>query len=132
MDKLVEASWVTTGQRKEVTAFLQARQQEQDGDTELQAPAAYESSSGGILDAIQGMEEKAEESLASERKQEMKDQNSYQLLKMSLDNELKDLKDELAKSTSRKQFTTQELANAEKANARAKSALAEDSKALGE
>jgi len=132
MQSLVDASWVSTAEKKEVTAFLQAKQQERDGDTELQTPAAYESSSGGILDAIQGMEEKAEESLASERKQEMKDLNSYQLLKMSLDNELKDLKDELAKSTSRKQFTTQELANAEKALASSKKGLAEDSSALRE
>jgi len=132
MKSIVDASWVTTAEKSQVTAFLQARQQAQDGDEELQTPAGYESKSGGILDAIQGMEEKAEESLSGERKQEMKDLNAYQLLKMSLDNELKDLKDELAKATSRKQFTTQELANAEKALARSQGALAEDSKALAE
>merc|ERR1719456_1342331 len=130
MQSLVDASWVSTAEKKEVTAFLQAKQQERDGDTELQTPAAYESSSGGILDAIQGMEEKAEDSLGSERKQEMKDLNSYQLLKMSLENEIKSLKDELAKATSRKQFTTQELANANKALASTQKGLQEDTTAL--
>merc|ERR1719506_3607636 len=112
MKSLVEATWVTSAQKQEVAAFLQQKQAEQDGDTALQAPAAYESKSDGILGAIQGMEEKADESLGAERKQEMKDLNGYQLLKMALGNELKNLKDELAKSTSKKQFTTQELANA--------------------
>ena len=132
MHPLVDASWVSTMEKKRVTAFFQAKQEERDGDTELQILAACESSSGGTWDEIQGMEEKAEKSLASEWRQESKDLNSYQLLKMSLDNELKDLKDELAKSTSRKQFTTQELANAEKALASSKKGLAEDSSALRE
>ena len=39
-DKIVEANWVTTAQKSEVTAFLQSRQAEQDGDPELQEPAA--------------------------------------------------------------------------------------------
>ena len=60
------------------------------------------------------MGEKAEDSLGSELKQERKDLNAYQLLKMSLENELKDLKSELGKASSKKQFTTQELANAQK------------------
>merc|ERR1719326_2773888 len=51
---------------------------------------------------------------------------------MALENELKNLKDELAKATSKKQFTTQELANAGKALASSKKGLAEDSKALAE
>jgi chromosome segregation ATPase len=130
MDKIVEANWVTTAQKSEVSAFLQSRQAEKDGDTELQEPAAYESSSGGILGAIQGMEEKAEDSLGSERKQEMKDLNAYQLLKMSLENELKNLKAELGKASSKKQFTTQELANAQKSLAQSQKGLSEDSSSL--
>merc|ERR1719326_662373 len=51
---------------------------------------------------------------------------------MALENELKNLKDELAKATNKKQFTTQELANAQKALASSKKGLAEDSRALNE
>jgi len=130
LQSVVDANWVTTQEKKTVSAFLQQKSQDQDEDE--QAPAAYESSSGGILDAIAGMEEKAEESLSSERKEEMKDQNAYALLKMALENELKNAKDELAKATSKKQFTTEELARAEKTLTAAQSSLAEDSKYLAD
>merc|ERR1719487_2049512 len=132
MKKIVEASWVTSADRSEVGAFLQQKQAEDDGDTAIQAPAAYESKSGGILETIGDMEEKAEDSLGAERKEEMKDQNSYALLKMALENEMKSLKDELSKATSKKQFTTQELANAQKAMAASQKGLAEDSKYLAD
>jgi len=130
LQSVVDANWVTTQEKKTVSAFLQQKSQDQDEDE--QTPAAYESSSGGILDAIAGMEEKAEESLSSERKEEMKDQNAYALLKMALENELKNAKDELAKATSKKQFTTEELARAEKTLTAARSSLAEDSKYLAD
>jgi len=130
LQSVVDANWVTTQEKKTVSAFLQQKSQDQDEDE--QTPAAYESSSGGILDAIAGMEEKAEESLSSERKEEMKDQNAYALLKMALENELKNAKDELAKATSKKQFTTEELARAEKTLTAAQSSLAEDSKYLAD
>merc|ERR1719409_2701598 len=83
LDMVVEAGWVTSQQRKTVSAFLQQKAQAAEDDEDMQTPAAYESSSDGILGAIEGMQEKAETSLASERKQEMKDQQGFELLKMA-------------------------------------------------
>merc|ERR1719487_722083 len=91
---VVESAWATTLEKKGVQAFLQQKAQEDDED--MQEPAAYESKSGGILDTISDMEEKAEGSLQAEQKQEMKDLNAFELLKMALNNELKNLKSELA------------------------------------
>merc|ERR1719197_2408002 len=125
LKSIVEASWVTNHDKKEVAAFLQQKADDEDAAEELQEPAAYQSKSGGILDTIGDMEEKAEDSLGSERKQEMKDQNAFKLLKLALNNELKNLKEELAKSTSKKQVTTQELASSQKSLAAAEKGLAQ-------
>jgi len=126
LKKIVEANWVTTHDKKAVSAFLQQKADAEDAAEDLQAPAAYQSSSGGILDTISDMEEKAEDSLGSERKQEMKDQQAFELLKLALSNELKGLREELAKATSKKQFTVGELASSQKALAAAEKGLAED------
>merc|ERR1719197_545723 len=58
LHKVIEASWVNDHERSVVQSLLQSA----DGDE--QTPVAYSSSSGGIVDTLTDMKEKAEESLS--------------------------------------------------------------------
>merc|ERR1719311_202889 len=49
------------------------------------APDAYKSQSGGILDVLGDMKDKAEEELSAARKAEMNDKHNYDMMKVSLD-----------------------------------------------
>ena len=74
LQKIVEASWVNSQQKAALQSLIQAQSADGDEDLELQPQAtaqAYESKSGGILDTIADMQEKAEESLSNTRKEEM-------------------------------------------------------------
>ena len=67
LSKIVEASWVNEHQNTVLQSLIQAGSQDSDEDLELQPQAtseAYSSQSGGILDTIADMQEKAEESLS--------------------------------------------------------------------
>merc|ERR1712161_124269 len=66
-------------------------QKESDDDDEAGAPAAavYKSQSGGIVDTIQDLLEKAEDQLADIRKTEVKNKNNFALLEQSLEDEVK-------------------------------------------
>jgi len=107
------------------------------GDDMMGAPAAtvYKSQSGGIIDVLEDMKEKAESQLAELRKAEEASQHNYAMLKQSLEAQIafdeKDMKDEKAskagsleakaEATGDLEVTTKELANAEETLATAKS-----------
>merc|ERR1719411_168376 len=91
------------------------------------AAAVYKSQSGGIIDVLDDMKEKAESQLAELRKAEESSQHNYALLKQSLEAQMaadeKDMKEEKAskaesqeakaEATGDLEVTTKELANAE-------------------
>ena len=60
---------------------------------------AYESQSSGILDTISDMQEKAEASLSSTRKDEMEAAHAYAMLKQGLEDEIKVNKKQLGEAT---------------------------------
>jgi hypothetical protein len=78
--------------------------QQEDGDDSMGAPkeAAYSKQSGGIMDLIEDMKEKAEGQLQDLRQTEIKQRNSYKLLKQSLEDQLKADRQELAEEKSGK------------------------------
>ena len=79
LSKIVEASWVNAHQKSVIQSLLQSQSGESDEDLSLQpqaTSAAYSSQSSGILDTIADMQEKAEESLSSSRKDEMEAQHA--------------------------------------------------------
>merc|ERR1719353_2511978 len=89
--KVVEASWVSAHQKQVVQSLLQSQSASADEDLSLQpqaTAAAYASQSSGILDTIADMQEKAEESLSSARKDEMESQHAYAMLKQGLEDEM--------------------------------------------
>merc|ERR1719389_1452104 len=107
LNQIVEAAWVTAGSKKTLKSFLQATQaakENEDDDLDLSQPqakmVAYESSSGGIVTAIEEMQGKAEDTLSDLRKKEMQASNSYAMVKSGLEGEMKNTADKLSTAKS--------------------------------
>merc|ERR1719178_403967 len=103
---IVESAMVSSGDKSKVQALLQSQTAED--DLELQPagapdPAAYKSKSGGIVDTLEDMLEKAKAELADAQKAEMNSKFDYDMLKQKLEDAMK--------------FGTKELAVADKATA---------------
>jgi len=133
--KVVEASWVSVHQKQVVQSLLQSQAASGDEDMSLQpqaTAAAYASQSSGILDTIADMQEKAEESLSSARKDEMESQHAYAMLKQGLEDEIKVAKKQLGESQLTRSTTEEELHGAEAALSETKKTLATDTKYLEE
>merc|ERR1719313_3041666 len=135
LKKVVEASWVTTHQKAVLQSLLQTNSEDTDEDLEFQPQGktvAYESSSGGILDTIADMQEKAEASLSSTRKDEMEAAHAYAMVKQSLEDEISVAKKMLSEATLTRSTTTEELNSAETSLSETKTTLEADEKYLGE
>merc|ERR1719174_3651379 len=106
-----DAAWIPDQDRPKLQAFLQS--QDEDGATQPQATvSAYESQGGGILDTLEDIKAKADESLSSVRKKEMEGSHEYEMLKMSLDTKIADAKARLRDATAQKQADEQAKAEA--------------------
>merc|ERR1719326_2095639 len=86
LKQIVEASWVNAHQKAVLQSLLQTGSDDSDSDSDLSLQpqatvTAYASQSTGILDTLADMQEKAEESLSSTRKDEMEAAHAYALLK---------------------------------------------------
>merc|ERR1719171_2190434 len=88
-------------------SFLQAAaaaKENEDDDLSFTQPqakmVAYESSSGGIVSAIEDMQGKAEDTLSDLRKKEMQAAHSYDLVKGALEGEIKNSEDKLSTAKS--------------------------------
>jgi len=85
MSVILQGHIFSAHDKNAVQAFLQ---QQEDGVNAPEA-AAYESHSRGILDTLADMQDKAEGMLADARKAEMVSQHNFELLRQSLQDELK-------------------------------------------
>merc|ERR1719171_942877 len=84
---IVESQWIGAGSRRTLQAFLQAKasaQESEDDDLSLDQPqaksVAYESSSGNIVQAVEDMQGKAEDSLSEVRKKETEEAQAFAML----------------------------------------------------
>merc|ERR1719440_2680022 len=95
---MVEATSLSSADASKLSSFLQ--NQEDSGDSSLGAPAAtvYEGKSGGIIETLQDLYEKAEAQLEEARKTETKNVQAYQMLAQSLNDEIKYGNKDLAKA----------------------------------
>merc|ERR1719407_134693 len=93
---VVDAAGLTSHDQQKLVALVQA----QDSDSESGAPAAatYKSQSGGIVDVLEDLKEKAETELAEARKVESNAKHNYEMMKQSLEDQMaadtKDLSEE--------------------------------------
>merc|ERR1719359_507653 len=127
LQSMVAAEQMSVADGKKLTALVQTENDMRDSEAAFGAPAAavYESSSGGIVDTLQGLLDTATEQLDSARKAETQAKNNYDMKKQSLEDEIKYASADLdeAKKTS--------SANEEK-KATAEGDLAVTTKALNE
>lgn len=107
LSAIVDAAWVSSGSRKTMKSFLQATaaaKENEDDDLSFDQPqakmVAYESSSGGIVTAIEEMQGKAEDTLSDLRKKEMQATHSYEMIKGGLEGEIKNSEDKLSTAKS--------------------------------
>jgi len=128
LEAMVRASLIEVSDASRLTAFVQSAQKESDDDDEAGAPAAavYKSQSGGIVDTIQDLLEKAEDQLADIRKTENKNKNNFGLLEQSLEDEIKFANNDLDAAKKGIAASTEKKATAEGDLEVTKKDLAED------
>merc|ERR1719353_1895380 len=86
LNTVVEAAGLTSTDHEKLVALVQAQEEEK----EAGAPAAstYKSQSGGIVDMLEDLKEKAEGELAEARKAESNAKHNYGMMKQSLDDQI--------------------------------------------
>jgi len=104
---LVDASLINSGDAAKLTALMQGSSSEDDEDTGAPAASAYEGHSGGIIDTLENLLDKAKGSLDKARSTERNNANNFAMLKQSLTDEIKVGNQDLAK-TKKALATTQE------------------------
>jgi len=133
MAKVIDAAWVEAGTRKRLKALLQTDTgagagEDDDLTLKLKQPqakvVAYESSSGGIVEQIEEMKQKAEETLSSTRSTEMKESHNYDMMAQSLTDAINIMKEKIsiakssmAEMTEEKGKASAELAETKKSKA---------------
>merc|ERR1719456_2178117 len=98
LDTMVQASMISAADGGKLTALIQGSTQDSDEDPGAPAAAVYESHSAGIVDTLEGLLEKAQEQLDSLRKTETNSQHNFEMLKQSLEDEIKFATKDLAAS----------------------------------
>jgi len=98
---MVSAQSISNLEGEKLSALIQSNQQDSDELTGAPAAAVYESQSGGILDVMNDLLEKSQSELDKARNTETSDIQNFEMLKQSLEDEIKfgeKEKDEAAKS----------------------------------
>merc|ERR1719407_419586 len=95
---VVDAAGFASTDKEKLVALVQAQQE--DSETGAPAAATYKSQSGGIVDVLEDLKEKAEGELADARKAESSAKHNYEMMKQSLEDQIaadtKDLNEEKA------------------------------------
>jgi len=88
---MVDASMIQTQDATRLTALVQSEQQQEDDDTGLGAPdaAVYNSHSGSVVETLEGLLDKAQSQLDDTRKKEGASKHNFEMLKQSLEDEMK-------------------------------------------
>jgi chromosome segregation ATPase len=134
LSAMVDAQGVGSADSANLMAMLQSssKSEEDSDEDEVGAPSAasYKSQSGGIVDVLSGLQDKAEAELDDARKAESNALNSYQMQKQSLDDKIKFSNAELAEAKKSLASTAETSATATGALDVTKKDLAEDIKDL--
>merc|ERR1719219_1626443 len=86
---LVEAASLTSADAKGIAALVQTQENSDDSETGAPDPAVYKGQSGGIIDTLGDLLEKAESQLAELRNKETAALHEFQSLKQSLEDKIK-------------------------------------------
>merc|ERR1719412_1891722 len=109
LNAMVKASMFSTADAARITALAQSTQESDTGDIGAPDAAVYKSHSGDIVDTLQDLMDKAQAQLAAARKKEANAMHAFQMLKLSLEDQIKfdtrdldDTKADLAASAEKK------------------------------
>merc|ERR1719411_275324 len=86
---MVQAAGLSAQDGAKLTALIQNSQQADDDDAGAPAAAVYEGHSADIIDTLENLLEKAEQQLADARAKETAAQNNYEMLKQSLEDDIR-------------------------------------------
>merc|ERR1740138_1219669 len=87
---ILDAAAFSGNDKQKLLGLIQNMQGDENDDADLGAPApdAYKSKSGGIVDTLTDMKDKAEAELSEARKAESNSQHNYDMLKQGLTDEI--------------------------------------------
>jgi len=125
---LMRASAITSTDAARLTALVQSG----DEDSGAPAGAVYESQSGGILETLADLREKAEGQLSDARGKETSSVHAFEMMKQSLDDEIKFGNSDMAKAKKAKGASAEKKAAAEGDLAVSSKDLASDVTALAD
>mmetsp|Transcript_5117 Transcript_5117/g.12024 ORF Transcript_5117/g.12024 Transcript_5117/m.12024 type:complete len:699 (+) Transcript_5117:69-2165(+) len=129
---MIDASMIGSQDAATLTALVQSSQRDED-DSSLGAPdpAVYESHSGNIIDTLEDLLDKAKEQLHETRTRETASKHNFEMLKQSLEDEIKFATDDMSKAQKNLALQKEAKANAEGDLAMTKKSLADDKKTMG-
>jgi len=127
---MVDASMIGSQDAEKLTALVQSDESEDDSDMGAPAAAVYEGHSGGIIDTLEGLLEKAKTSLETSRAKENESNNAFQMLKQGLEDEIKYANKDLSETKKSLAATEETKATAEGDLSVASKDLAEDTATL--
>jgi len=118
VSKIVDSVHIDVGTKRSLEGLMQTGAFNSEDDYQgLHQPqakqVAYESKSGGIVEKIEEMKEKAEETLSELRSTEMKNANTFDQLEQSLNNGITVANDKISVAKSAEGATTQALGEAQ-------------------
>merc|ERR1719493_477076 len=129
---LVETSSLTSADAKGIAASVQTQQASDDGDMGAPDPAVYKGQSGGIIDTLGDLLEKAESQLNELRNKETASLHEFQALKQSLEDKIKYETKEMAEAKTGIAASNEKKTTAEGDLDMTSKNLAEDVTALSE
>jgi len=117
LSTIIESQWISAGSRHTLQSFLQSKtQSEEDDDLSFEQPqakqVAYESASGGIVQAVEDMQGKAEDTLSEIRKKETEASHGFQMVEAGMMSEIENAKSKLAAASKLKADSEQKLQEA--------------------
>jgi len=121
LEVMVSGSLISSADRDDLAAFLQS--------TQVQA---YESKKGSVVEMLEDLQDKAKAELNGLRTKENESRSNYQLLRQSLDDQIKFAKKEVARLKSVQADESTSKASGEKELKETTTDLAEDSKELAD
>jgi len=122
---IIDSAWVNSQDSSHIKSFMQE-------DQPQAKTSNYQSKSGGILDAIQGMQEKNAEVLSKLREAEMKNRHSFEMAMQDQKNKEESKGDQMSAAKAAGAKAAAAAKEAESNGVDAQENLAADKKALGE
>lgn len=126
---LVDSSMLTTADASRLTALVQSSTDEDDGPG-APAAAAYEGHSGGIVQVLTDLLDKAEDQLQATRNKETQDLHAFEMLQQSLKDEIKFGNKEMAEAKQSSAAASEQKATAAGELDMTSKELTSDTKAL--